>query len=309
MLRKTLLAFIAVFIVWIFCWALFVPKESVSQKVTKKIEEQKKKADFFMKGVTFSEIVNGVKYWEIKSLTSEINKDTGKAILNDVKGTFFKEGKESFRFISPRVFWGMNIKEIRIDSPLGFDKRYRFETKDLNWSVASNRISTSSEVVFEGRNISIRAKGLTGDTGLEKMSLAGRPHAQIQTGKETMHIEADSFELDGNSNTVAAAGKAFARRGGLFLTSGSMVFDNRQNILRAGGGVKVSFRDIKAEADEASYDAKKDVVVLSGSASGERGDSRLRGARLKIDIKNNKISIEGKSRVVIEDELLTPETN
>lgn len=291
----------------IFAWAVFIPKESVTEKINKTLEQQKKKADMFMKGVTFSEIVDGIKYWEIKSITSEINKNSGVATLNEINGTFFKDGKPSMKFVSPRVIWDMNRKEIKIETPLGYDNVFKFETPYLNWSLSTKKLSTDREVVFEGNNAVINGTGLLADAGLETMILKGEPRAKIRQEDEVLEIGAKIFEVNGKTGSILASGEAKASRGDLFMRSQTLFYNKQKSEASAAGSVRITFKDIRARSDRADYDIKKDLIVLQGSARAIRLDNELTGDKLIIDLKNNKIMIKGRTKVVVDEETATKE--
>jgi len=291
----------------IFAWAVFIPKESVTEKINKTLQEQKNKSDMFMKGVTFSEIVNGVKYWEIRSVTSEVNNSTGIADLNQINGAFFKNGKPSVKFISPKVQWDMNKKSIRIETPLGFDKKYKFETSYLDWSLSTKKMFTDRDVVFEGDNLIVTARGLSSDAGLETMVLKGGPKARIRQDGEVLEIGARVFEINGGTGSILASGEAKAVRGDLFIRSESLFYDKGKNNASAIKSVRVIYKDIRAWSDFAVYDIVKNTVLLSGSARAVRGEDELTGDRLIIDLKNNKIMIKGRTKVVVDEDNLTRE--
>ncbi|MCX5748954.1 MAG: LPS export ABC transporter periplasmic protein LptC [Candidatus Saganbacteria bacterium] len=288
-------------------WTVLIPKETVSEKISKTLVEQKKKADMFMKGVTFAEIVDGVKYWEIKSITSQINKTTGVAVLSDIKGSFFKNGIPSVKFVSPTVKWDMNRKEIRIESPLGYDNKFKFETPYLDWSLSSKKLFTDQDVVFEGDGMTVKGKGLSADAGLETMVLKGGPKADISQDGETMEIEARTFEVNGQTGSILASGEAKAERGDLSIRAESLFYDKEKNKASAAGSVRISYKDIRASSDHAVYDVKNNAIFLSGSAKATREDNELTGDKLIIDIKNNKIMIRGRTKVIVDESLLTKE--
>ncbi len=112
MYKKKVVLLLASFMVGIFYWAVFSPKDDVTAKISKTLKDQKQRADLFLKGVTFSETAEGLKYWEIKALTSKMNNDTGIADLIDVTGTFYRKDKPALNFVSPKVVWDMKNKTI-----------------------------------------------------------------------------------------------------------------------------------------------------------------------------------------------------
>lgn len=298
-------------VISMFAWALFAPKENISKKISKKINEQKQKADLFMKGVTFSEITGGVKYWEIKSISSEINKNKDTAYLSETVGAFFKKGIPTFHIISPKILWNMKSKEIFIDSALGFSKSFKFETKKLYWSLASKKLKTDEDVIIERGDSTIYAKGFTADIALENIELAGRPRAEIKTGRKDglLNIEADRFEIDGKNGIIKAIGLARANRGELNLNCGQLQYREKVKIITADENVKITFNDILAGSDSASYNINNDKIILSGHAAAKRGENELTGDKLIINLKDNKIGVVGRTKAVIQDEVITKEMN
>ena len=118
--RLTLIFFL-IFIVGIFSWALFSPKQDISEKIHKTMKAQEKIADLAFKDVTFEEVVDGKKYWQLKAQKALVNKSTNLATLKDSAGTFFKNGKPALLFSSPAALWDMKKKEILLDQPIGYD--------------------------------------------------------------------------------------------------------------------------------------------------------------------------------------------
>ncbi len=295
------------FISGIFFWAVFAPKEDVSLKIERQLEEQKKRSDLYIKGVTFSEIVRGVKYWEIKALTSQVNKDKGMAELKDVNGTFFKRNIPSMKFISPRVDWDMNKKEIVIDDIIGFEKDMKFKAPRVRWSLDSQRISSEGEVFFEQSGSRLRADILNADAGLDTIEFSGKAGATVSSSGRTIDVKADRFLVDGRSGTVMASGTASARSGELSILSGVISFDKRSYSIGASKNVRIKFRDTGASAENATYNTRTETVTLSGNAKAEKEDSKLSGNTLKLDLRNNKMSVEGRSKVFIDDEVISRE--
>lgn len=298
----------AAFFIGIFIWAAFVPKTDIDKKISVEIENQKKKADMFMKGVIFSEISEGIKFWEIKSITSVINNNTNQALLKQVQGEFFSKGKPVLNFISPKVLWDMKNKNIIIENPLGFDNKFKFKTDVLNWAMNTQLLSTESEVVFEGDDMLINGKGLRADVNLDKMMIKGRPKAKIKRNRELIEVEADVFNMNGETDTISAVGSAIAKKPDLIMEAREIDFGRMKKYIAAMGSVTVNFKDIYATANAAKYDINAETISLSGSAKANKSGSTLSGNRLLLDMKNNKIALEGRVKTFIEDEVMTKET-
>ncbi len=298
---KRIFAFLILFLVaWMFYWALFIPKESLSGRITRELERQSAKLDLFMRGVVFSEIVDGKKYWEIKALTSQINKDTGQALLSDVNGTFFSSDVPSLSFTAPSVVWDMKGKEIKIDRPKGSDGNYRFTVPDLSWSLGRDSFWTDGAVILEGNNGSVRGKGLYGSPGKSGMTVKGSPVAVFSKGRTRLDLRADSFSFNA-SGDITADGSCEASMDDLSVTADRMKYSKSRMEISALGKVAVRYHDIKASSDRAVFSVGGSTVMLSGRASALRQGSSMKAGRLKIDMKNNRIVMEERTEVFVEE--------
>ena len=296
-------------LVLIFGWALFNPEENLTLKVSKKIEEQKQKSDLFMKGATFSEAVGGNKFWEIKAITSFINKSTQKAEMNEINGTFFKDGKPSLKIIAPKVFWDMRNKRIEVISPLGYQDKSKFETSSLIWSLDDKKITAKEKIVFERDNVTVTAGSMKADTDLEMMVLQNSPFALIKIkGLPDIEVRSGVFKVNAKTGFLSASGSAELKRGDLLIKSDEISFDAKQSILFAKGDTKITYKDISAVCLTARYSTKKDIVSLFTGVALNRGGNQLNGEKIDLNLKDETISIKGKkSRAVIEEELISSE--
>jgi lipopolysaccharide export system protein LptA len=302
MFKKTFGILVLLLVAWLFYWAIFVPKESLTGRISRELERQSSKLDLFMKGVVFSEIVEGVKFWEIKARTSQINKDTGKALLRDIDGMFFSNGDPSLRFTAPSVVWDMKSRQIKIDSPRGFDGNYNFTVPDLTWSLSRDSFWTEGPVVFVSGQGTIKGRGLSGSPGRSGVTIKGRPVASFSKGKSVLRLQADAFSLDGMKGNLKASGGCQASMDALSVTAKEMEYFKAKSEVVVRGNVKVSYLDINASADTAVFATGGSAVTLSGKASAERLGSRMSAGRLKIDMKNNRIIMEERPEVFVKEE-------
>ena len=306
---KNTFLLLAAVLVLVFAWALLSPEENLSLKVSKKIQEQKQKSDLFMKGATFSEAVGGTKFWEIKAITSFVNKSTQKAELNEIDGTFFKQGKPSLKIIAPKVFWDMKNQSIEIFSPIGYEENSRFETRSIIWSLDDKKITAKDKIVFERDNVTILAGSMKADTELEKMLLQNSPFAVIKNkGQSDIEVRAAVFEVNAKTGHISASVAAQLKQDGLLIDSSEIAYEAKQDLLFAKGNAVIVYKDIRARCDSARYNIKREVVSLFDNVFLKRGQNELNGDRVDIDLKDETISIKGRgSRAVIEEDLISPE--
>lgn len=301
--RLGFLAFV-LFILFLFVWALYLPKEEIADTITRTLEQQRERLDLFFQGVTFQESSNGVKYWEIQARSSSLNNTTGLATLEEATGYFYESGRPALKFISPRAYWQMKQKEIYLENPLGYDvkseghireflseikdkdvsvfslpARYRtsgegtlFKAKKLSWKMINKKLLCEGGIWLNKGEITGTGDTLQADVGLKKVLLYGHPRIVIMNEYPTQ-IVADEFEVDTPSDTVLA----------------------RRRVEMQSGQIKVT-------ADKAVYDQRAQTVTLTENTRIYRRGSWLSGNTIVFSVKDKTFKVQGKTRVVIPEE-------
>ena len=330
-LRSLIIAVVIAATAGLFYWALFVPKEDVSQRIYQTLKEQENRADLSFKQVTFEESSGGQKYWQLAAEVAIVNKSTGLATLQVTQGLFFKNGKPVMKFRSPAALWDMRKKEIYLDKPLGYDvgsekqiaallpalgtqaasvftlppvyqkgSGYWFRAKNLSWKVADQMLVCTGGIVLNKGEVTGYADQLEGDVELKKVLLSGAPRVVIAPAQGSpVTVEADQFELDSVANVLIARGNPVVTWRASRVTAQTASYFQTDKKIKLAGDVKVAYEDINAWGNAADYLTNKQFVVLSGEARAEQGDSRLSSNKVMVSLKDRKISLLGKSQVVI----------
>ena len=321
-----------------FAWAIFVPKGDIGEKITETLKSQKKKADLFFRGVTFSEIVNGRKYWEIKAVSSDLNKTTQISNMKTVDATFFKKGKKSLKIIAPAATWNMKDKEIYLANPLGYDPKYErvfkkkikgidlekddisefilpnsyditkeigfwFKAKNLTWKLATKRIICKKGIKLTKGDTVILSEHLEGDVGFERVILTGKPEATIER-EEKIKLTATKFEVDSKSDIVYALGNVklvleSTAEGTATINSNAASYNQKEKVIEFTGNIEIFIGDIRATSDLATYFMPQKKITLTGNPRASRAGDELRGEKIHIYIEENRIEVEGKTKIFI----------
>jgi len=232
----------------------------------------------------------------------------------------------------------MSKKEIYLDKPLGYDVNsekqieallktagaqpasvfnlpkayqkgigYWFQAKNLSWKVADQQLVCTGGIVLNKGELTGYAEKLTGDVEFKKVLLDGSPRivlAEVQGGLVT--IEAHQFELDSESDLLTAHGSPVITWRDAKISSLLASYHQPENIINLDGDVKVNYQDITAWGNSADYPTGKELIILSGEARAEQADSKLSSDKVMVSLKEKKISLLGKSRVVIPEDKVTP---
>ncbi len=317
------------FILFLFIWALYLPKEDITTTLSKTIEEQKHRLDLYFQGVTFNESLGGIKYWEIKAKSSSLNKDTGIALLEEANGIFFKNGRPVLKFISPHVLWNMNKKEIQLKDPIGYDLKlegkikallketksfstfilpprygegYFFKAKILNWKLETQKIICSGGIYLKKGEIAGVADRLEADVALEMVNIFGKPCVINLINKSLSTLEADQFSVNSLKDEMTASGEIILTAKDLKLTADELQYRQRENTLYFRPTVEVTYLDARAKGNLASYHTRNQEIILTGNVSLKRKGSHLTGDKVLVSLKNNTFKVTGKTRIVIPEE-------
>ncbi len=331
---RIILIIFVVFIAGIFYWALFSPKEDVSERIYQTLKEQEKRADLSFKDVTFEEVVAGVKYWQLKAETAMVNKSTGIATLKNANGSFFKNGKPVLLFRSPAALWDMKKKEIILDKPLGYDVNlerqisnliktlkkprlsvfnlpklykqglgYWFQANNLSWKLADQKLLCTGGIMLNKGEVTGYSERLEGDVALERIILEGKPRVEVTPAQTSpIILEADTFEIVSVENIIFARGNPRIRWEEAVVSADKLKYLQAEEVLKLTDNVKVSYKDIQAFGRSADYLTEESKIVLEGDARAIQGENQLKGEKVMISLKDKKISVMGKGKVVITEE-------
>lgn len=341
MFKKIVIWLFVLFILLLFLWAIFSPKDTFEEKIQQTLAEQKERADLKFVDVTFSETFGGVKYWELDAKTSSFNKDQETADLVIVNGRFYKNNDPVLKFISPKVFWNMQQKEITIQNPLGYDlvteKNLKnlqrligkqtdpqiiyksaanisgriagawFKANQLNWNLKIKKLFCSSGIVFNRGAITIYAKNLEGDVALSMVALTGDPIAQLILKEENAVVKAttvtaDKFLVNSRDNKISAVDNVLVEAKDTSITAKQADYAINADQLVLTGKINIMHKDIQAVCRRATLLPAKETVILEKGARAQRDQNEIRGDKITINLKNAKISVAGKTKIVVSDE-------
>lgn len=322
------------FFAWLFYWARFTPKQDISARIYQTLKEQETRADLSFKRVTFEEIQRGIKYWQLAAESAMVNKDTGLATLKNTSGLFYKAGRPTLRFHSPAAMWDMKKKEIYLDKPIGYDvaitktltsllknrkvggastfyfptaasknQGYWFQAANLSWKLADEQLLCTGGIKLSKGNVTGLAERLASDVGLETITLSGSPSITLNEPKSPpVTIEAETFDIINQQGLFSANGKPTIVWGGAKIEAEKATFIQPLQKLELTNNIVLNYQDIFATSNSANYLVASQELILEGQAQATQGKDHLSGDKLAVSLKDKKISLIGKSHVIITDE-------
>jgi len=335
--KTTITTLIVMVMIGFFVWAL-LPKDNFSDKISEKLNKEKEKADVIFKDATLAEVYDGIKYWELIAKNALINKSIGKADLFVVDGLFFDKGKPTIKFLAPSAIWKINMNEIFLSNPIGYDIKYEktikdelakvrdiaklrsvfhlptrigekyegywFSAKNLNWKLSTKRLICSGAISLTKGNIVIDAEKLEADVGLEKVLLTGKPSGDLFTDSKKINIVADTFFVDSSKNVIIADQNVIITRNGTKITTTKAVYDQKQSVIELFGDVFLTDGKIKAYSKNASYDTNNNKITLMEKAKAIRDGNAVFGDKMTVLLGQNKVIIQGRTKATINEKEL-----
>ena len=168
---------------------------------------------------------------------------------------------------------------------------------------------------------------------LPVVNLAAAPSSEI-VGQEVI-IDADRFEVMGQSSAVLAQGNVQVKQG-LVLVTGQqatyqqadqlvsltgdvkLIYNNdititgpqmqvlgKQRLIKADGGVQFAFRNAQGESDAIDFDIAARTLRLTGQPHARQGHDEIVGTTILVLLSENRIVAEGKTRIVLSPETVT----
>ena len=121
-------------------------------------------------------------------------------------------------------------------------------------------------------------------------------------------VTSEQFKLDMARHEGLFIGNVVLTAPGLKLRSPEMsvVFsekDNKIERLIAKGGVEIEQPEKTAKATQVEYIVAEDKIILSGSPEVNQNKNKITGTTITIYRKDNRMDIDGRSRVLIFEEL------
>jgi lipopolysaccharide export system protein LptA len=112
-------------------------------------------------------------------------------------------------------------------------------------------------------------------------------------------VSADRIEVQDRADRAIFSGNVVARQAEMTLTAArvTVAYANSGGVqikrLDATGGVTVTSPGERASGDVGIYDLDQRIITLVGSVSLVRGDSRVKGGRLVIDLRSGRAVVDG----------------
>jgi len=139
------------------------------QTATKKIELD---ADMVMKGVSYSEIKKGVKYWEMFAEKAKFFSNKQETVLTNVKATIYMSHGKKVLLRSAKAFLHKDSRDIDLygDVRLGTGE-YELLTNSLHYNNNKRFLKTRDRIIVRGNGMVLKGRGLSLDITKKRLQV------------------------------------------------------------------------------------------------------------------------------------------
>ena len=118
------------------------------------------------------------------------------------------------------------------------------------------------------------------------------------SASDMVEIEADRLDVSTSNGTAVFKGDVKATRADIVVRGDTLALAYDQKTrkvttLTADGDVSIQWKGREATCEKAVYNLTREVMVLSGKVVITRGQERLSGQKVTLDLKNDTQTVEG----------------
>lgn len=169
------------------------------------------------------------------------------------------------------------------------------QTFDLN----KNIISAKGNVIVKGKEISLKADMVEFEVKKERIKATGK----VEFILKELYLSCGNILFDNKNKYFLAEGNPACRikRDSEEVTIKSKTIEGypEEKKIEAKGDVFIKSKEIEAKAQFLNFQQDEDKIILTGEAEVIKGENNLSGEKIIIFLKENKVKIEGKSKVRI----------
>ena len=132
--------------------------------------------------LVITETRDGQKHWEVYANSAQYDNSKNMAVLTDVKGNFYKEGKVILSFDAPVATYNAKIKEIVLTggSRAATDNDILITAEEISWTGSKDEITAKKNVkIRRADELYVTSDESSFNTDFTKLKLRGNSLANV----------------------------------------------------------------------------------------------------------------------------------
>jgi len=159
----------------------------LSIKLTSDFEKSMKSADSQKEEVKIHDVIitetkEGVKYWEIYAKIGEYDSKKTNAILTDIVGNYYKEGKVVLSFTAPKGFYNSDNKLVKLHGGayVVAEDGNKVKADEISWVSTTDKIKAKGNVkIFKGTDFIATGNSADINTDFTNLEIMGNTQVKV----------------------------------------------------------------------------------------------------------------------------------
>lgn len=126
-----------------------------------------------MKEINFSQVIEGVKLWELKAEEVEYQKEKNQVAFNKVTVTYFPKGQKPITLVGNRGRLNTQSKDIFIEGEvrISSEEGYELSAPALHYEDQKREVWTEGDIVFRGPRVQVEGQGMALNLDTQKLHI------------------------------------------------------------------------------------------------------------------------------------------
>jgi LPS export ABC transporter protein LptC len=135
-----------------------------------------------MKEINFSQVIEGVKLWELKAEEVEYQKEKNEVSFKKVTVTYFPKGQKPVTLVGNQGRLNTQSKDIFIEGEvrISSEEGYELSAPALHYEDQKREVWTDGEIVFRGPRIQVEGQGMAMNLETQKLQIKSKARMIFQ---------------------------------------------------------------------------------------------------------------------------------
>ena len=182
MTKKTTFSLILLAVFSILSICAFIVSKNIMKDINVSGHNSKSDEQVGLKELIITETRDGQKFWEVYADSGHYNNGTNVAVLNNITGNFYKEGKVVLSVASPIAVYDSDKKEITLKggARAANDKDIYISADEICWAGANDEIKARGNVkIIRDNQVMTISNESSFDTGFTNLKISGDANTYV----------------------------------------------------------------------------------------------------------------------------------
>ncbi len=182
MTKKTIFSLILLAVFGILSIFAFIVSKNIMKDINMSAHNPTSDEQITLKELIITETKEGQKFWEVYADSGYYNNGTDIAVLKNITGNFYKDGKIILSVASPIAVYNRKKKEITLKggARAANDKGIYIKAEEICWTGANDEIKARGNVkIIRNNQVMTVSDESSFDTGFTNLEISGNANTYV----------------------------------------------------------------------------------------------------------------------------------